>query len=59
VHSESINRPSVVIGNKEGTVRLAYHGTFWGDRPTIQQLAEMVRTGEYSFAASRRLGTSP
>jgi peroxiredoxin len=55
VHAEWINRPSVVILNKEGVVRFAYYGTFWGDRPSIHQLLEMVRSGNYSFAAPERL----
>lgn len=55
VHAEWINRPSVVLVDKEGVVRFAYYGTFWGDRPTIHQLLEMVRSGNYSFAAPKRL----
>jgi peroxiredoxin len=55
VHAEWINRPSVVIVDKEGVARFAYYGTFWGDRPSIHQLLEMVRSGDYSFAAPKRL----
>lgn len=55
VHAEWINRPSVVIVDKEGVARFAYHGTFWGDRPSIHQLLEMVRSGNYSFAVPKRL----
>jgi alkyl hydroperoxide reductase subunit AhpC len=33
VHSEWINRPSVVIVDKEGVARFAYYGTFWGRPP--------------------------
>jgi hypothetical protein len=55
VHSEYINRPSVVIVDKEGMVRLAYYGTFWGDRPSIRRTLDMVNTGDYSFDAPRRL----
>jgi len=55
VHSEYINRPSAVIVDKAGTVRFAYYGTFWGDRPSIRQTLEMVRNGDYSFAAPKRL----
>ena len=51
VHSEYINRPSVVIVDKEGMVRLAYYGTFWGDRPSIRRTLDMVNTGDYSFDA--------
>jgi alkyl hydroperoxide reductase subunit AhpC len=55
VHAEWINRPSVVIVDKEGVGRFAYYGTFWGDRPSIHQLLEMVRSGKYSFDAPKRL----
>ncbi|MBI2301252.1 MAG: redoxin domain-containing protein [Armatimonadetes bacterium] len=59
VHSEYINRPSVVIVDKEGIVRFAYYGTFWGDRPSIHHLLEMLRSGDYSFDAPRRLKPAP
>jgi hypothetical protein len=55
VHAEYINRPSVVIVDAEGMVRFAYYGTFWGDRPTIHQLLDMVRDGHYDFESPRRL----
>ena len=55
VHSEWINRPSVVIVDKEGIVRFAYYGTFWGDRPTIRQLLDMVRNRRYEFTSDKRL----
>jgi hypothetical protein len=55
VHAEWINRPSEVIVDKEGIARFAYYGTFWGDRPSIYQQLEMVRSGDYSFAAPKRL----
>lgn len=55
VHAEWINRPSVVIVDKEGIARFAYYGTFWGDRPSIHQVLEMVRSGNYSFDAPKRL----
>jgi phosphate/sulfate permease/alkyl hydroperoxide reductase subunit AhpC len=55
VHAEWINRPSVVIVDKEGVARFAYYGTFWGDRPSIHELLEMVRSGDYHFAAPKRL----
>jgi len=59
VHAEWINRPSVVIVDKEGVARFAYYGTFWGDRPSIHQLLEMVRNGKYSFDAPKRLKSEP
>lgn len=55
VHAEWINRPSVVIVDKDGTVRFTYYGTFWGDRPSIRQALTMMETGNYSFAAPKRL----
>jgi alkyl hydroperoxide reductase subunit AhpC len=55
VHAEWINRPSVVIMDQEGIARFAYYGTFWGDRPSIHELLEMVRSGDYTFAAPKRL----
>lgn len=55
VHAEYINRPTTVIVDKAGIVRFAYYGTFWGDRPTIKQTLEMVRSGRYTFEHSQRL----
>lgn len=55
VHSEYINRPSVVIVDKEGIVRFAYYGTFWGDRPSIRQALDMAQSGRYEFESDRRL----
>lgn len=55
VHAVWINRPSVVIVDKEGIVRFAYYGTFWGDRPSIHELLEMERSGDYFFGAPKRL----
>lgn len=55
VHAEWINRPSVIIADKEGTVRFTYYGTFWGDRPSIRKILTMIETGNYSFDAPRRL----
>lgn len=49
VHSEWINRPSTVIVDKNGIVRFAYYGTFWGDRPTIEQTFDMVLSEDYQF----------
>ncbi len=49
VHSEWINRPSTVLIDEDGIVRLAYSGKYWGDRPTIRQTLEMMLTGRYQF----------
>lgn len=51
VHSEYVNRPTTVIIDPEGTVRLAHFGTYWGDRPSIGQILEMIETGTYAFEA--------
>ncbi len=54
VHSEWINRPSTIIIDTLGIVRFAYYGTYWGDRPTIEQTLEMVKTNSYSFRHPER-----
>ena len=55
VHAEWINRPAAIIVDRDGIVRLADYGTFWGDRPTIHQLLHMARTGDYAYTAPKRL----
>ncbi|MCF8222692.1 MAG: redoxin domain-containing protein [Bacteroidales bacterium] len=55
VHSEFINRPATIIIDKSGIVRFAYYGTYWGDRPTIKQTLEMVRTRDFTFIHPNRL----
>jgi len=55
VHAEYINRPSVAIVDKDGVLRFLYQGTFWGDRPSIHDILEMVKSGRYEFAAPKRL----
>jgi peroxiredoxin len=54
VHAEYINRPSTVIVDKEGIVRFLYRGTYWGDRPTIEQTLEMIREEDFSFVHPNR-----
>jgi len=51
VHSEWVNRPTTVIIDPEGTVRLAYFGDYWGDRPSIGQILQMIESGTYEFEA--------
>ncbi|MEX2139432.1 MAG: redoxin domain-containing protein [Pirellulales bacterium] len=58
VHSEFVNRPSTIIIDKSGLVRFAYYGTFWGDRPSIRQTLDMIKSGVYSFEHPRRLKTA-
>ena len=49
VHAEYINRPGTVIVDKEGIVRFLYVGTYWGDRPTIEQTLEMIQEEDFKF----------
>lgn len=55
VHSEWVNRPSTVIIDKQGAVRFAYYGTFWGDRPTIEETFSMIENDSYEFRHPDRL----
>ncbi len=55
VHAEYINRPATVIIDKEGIVQFSYKGTYWGDRPTIEQTIDMIRTQNFEFEHPRRL----
>jgi peroxiredoxin len=55
VHSEYINRPTTVIIDKEGIIRFSYKGTFWGDRPTIEQTLKMIETEDFSFENPKKL----
>lgn len=55
VHSEWINRPATVIVDQEGIVRFAYRGTYWGDRPSIEETLEMIRKKDFSFEHPERL----
>ncbi|GAB3328656.1 hypothetical protein GCM10027355_34160 [Haloplanus salinarum] len=54
VHAEYINRPSTIIIDRTGTVRFAYYGTFWGDRPSIEDILEMIRSEEFDFEHPER-----
>lgn len=54
VHAEYINRPTTVIIDKDGIVRFLYKGTFWGDRPTIEETLNMIVTGDFSFEHPER-----
>ena len=55
VHGEFVNRPTTVIADPEGVVRLAYAGSFWGDRPSIAQTLEMITSGDFGFIHPDRL----
>jgi peroxiredoxin len=54
VHSEFVNRPSTVVIDPDGTIRMAYHGTFWGDRPTIEELLGLLRADSFEFKHPKR-----
>lgn len=55
VHGEYINRPSTFVIDPDGNIRLAYIGTFWGDRPSIKQTLDMVRTRDFQYSNPKRL----
>jgi peroxiredoxin len=59
VHAEYINRPATIIIDPAGTVRFAYYGTFWGDRPSIEETVEMIRSEEFEFEHPDRRETPP
>ncbi len=55
VHAEYINRPVTVIIDEKGIVRFRYIGTFWGDRPTIEQTLEMIKSEDFQFEHPKRI----
>jgi len=55
VHAEYVNRPATIIIDPNGVVRFAYYGTFWGDRPSIEQTLEMIERERFEFESRRRL----
>ena len=55
VHAEYINRPSTIIIDPAGTVRFAYYGTYWGDRPSIEQTLKMIEAQKFDFEHRGRL----
>jgi len=54
VHAEYINRPATIILDPTGTVRFAYYGTFWGDRPSIEETLAMIQSKEFDFEHPER-----
>jgi len=59
VHAEYINRPATIIIDPDGIVRFAYYGTYWGDRPSIQQTIDMIKAEQFAFEHPRRLQVQP
>lgn len=55
VHGEYVNRPTTVILDPDGVIRFSYRGTFWGDRPSIQETLDMIRAERFDFVHPRRL----
>ena len=55
VHGEFVNRPTTVVVDPHGTVRFAYFGTFWGDRPSVEETLNMIRSGVFDFVHPERL----
>ncbi len=55
VHAEYINRPSTFIIDPDGVLRFAYLGTFWGDRPSIEQTLDMIQHENFQFEHPKRL----
>ena len=59
VHAEYVNRPSTVIIDPKGVIRFAYYGTFWGDRPSIHETLEMIKSERFEFEHKERRKTPP
>ncbi len=59
VHAEYVNRPSTIIIDPQGIIRFAYYGTFWGDRPSIHETLEMIRTERFEFEHQDRRKSLP
>ncbi|HKL31940.1 MAG TPA: redoxin domain-containing protein [Tangfeifania sp.] len=57
VHAEYINRPTTVIIDPDGIIRFIYPGTFWGDRPTIEETLEMIKNEQFDFEHPKKLKT--
>jgi hypothetical protein len=55
-YDRGLNKHGIAsLVDRETMARFAYYGTFWGDRPSIRQVLDMVRDAKYSFDAPRRL----
>jgi len=58
VHAEYINRPATIIIDPEGVVRFAYFGTYWGDRPKMIEVLDMIRSEQFDFVHPERLAVN-
>ena len=45
----AVREAGIPVMDKDGIVRFQYFGTYWGDRPTIEQTLEMIREEEFDF----------
>lgn len=54
VHSEWVNRPSTIVIDENGRVEFAYHGTYWGDRPSVTELIEMLSSNTFDYEHANR-----
>lgn len=54
VHAEYVNRPATIILDPDRIVWFAYYGTYWGDRPSIEETLEMIRSQEFTFEHPER-----
>jgi peroxiredoxin len=55
VHSEYINRPATVVIDPEGVIRFSYIGTYWGDRPSVEETLHLMATEQFAFEHPNRL----
>jgi alkyl hydroperoxide reductase subunit AhpC len=58
VHGEFVNRPTTVIVDPAGVVRFVYRGTYWGDRPSIEETLKMVEERSFEFVHPQRLSVA-
>lgn len=54
VHAEYIKRPATIIIDPDGIVRLAWFGTYWGNRPSMSDVLGMIRSGGVRIQSRQR-----
>ena len=52
---EFLTGPGTIAIDPQGIVRFSYKGTYWGDRPSIEQTLEMIKTQTFDFVHPKRL----